>query len=74
MPGAERLRDSAELQDMLKQQQASDRFVTAICAAPAVVLEPQGLLKGKKATSHPGFSDKLSNQRQASNSATHSSR
>lgn len=63
MPGAERLRDSAVLKDLLKQQQASDRFVTAICAAPAVVLEAQGFLEGKKATSHPGFTDKLSDKR-----------
>ena len=63
MPGAERLRDSTSLKDLLKQQQAADRFVTAICAAPAVVLEAQGFLQGKKATSHPGFTDKLSDKR-----------
>ena len=63
MPGSERLRDSSALKELLEQQQASDRFVTAICAAPAVVLEAQGLLKGKKATSHPGFTDKLSDKR-----------
>ena len=63
MPGAERLRDSSVLQDLLKQQQADDKFVTAICAAPAVILEAQGFLQGKKATSHPGFTDKLSDKR-----------
>ena len=63
MPGAERLRDSRTLTELLEQQQAADRFYSAICAAPAVVLESKGLLKGKKATSHPGFSDKLSDQR-----------
>ena len=63
MPGAERLGDSATLKDLLKQQQAADKFVSAICAAPAVVLEAQGFLEGKKATSHPGFTDKLSDKR-----------
>jgi 4-methyl-5(b-hydroxyethyl)-thiazole monophosphate biosynthesis len=29
--------------------------VAAICAAPAVVLEPLGILAGKKATCYPGF-------------------
>ena len=44
-------------------QQKEDRFVTAICAAPAVVLEAKGFLKGSPATAHPGFADKLSDQR-----------
>eukprot|EP00892_Ulva_mutabilis_P010661 jgi/Ulvmu1/7968/UM004_0201.1 len=63
MPGSERLRDSAHLSAMLRQQRDDGRLYAAICAAPAVVLEPQGLLDGP-ATSHPGFSDKLSNQSQ----------
>ena len=48
---------------MLKQQAAADRWHAAICASPAVVLETKGLLKGKKATAHPGFTDKLTDQR-----------
>lgn len=63
MPGAERLRDSEALSKLLQLQQSGGKFVTAICAAPAVVLESKGFLKGKKATAHPGFSDKLSEQR-----------
>lgn len=34
----------------------------AICATPAVFLEAKGMLQGKKATAHPAFADKLSNQ------------
>ncbi len=55
MPGAEHLRDSANLIDMLKQQAAAGRLYGAICAAPAVALYPHGLLAGHKATCHPNF-------------------
>ena len=64
MPGAERLRNSVALIKLLEDQQSADRFVTAICAAPAVVLESKGFLKGKTATAHPGFAEKLTDQRQ----------
>ena len=64
MPGAERLRDSAELSEILERQQASsDGLLAAICAAPAVVLQPKGLLDGKKATAHPAFVDRLADPR-----------
>lgn len=62
MPGAERLRDSAALNELLSAQAASGRLVAAICATPAVFLEPKGLLAGRRATSHPTFSAQLSNQ------------
>ncbi len=54
MPGAEHLRDSELLTRMLKEQAQSGRWYAAICAAPVVVLQPHGLLTGKKATCHPG--------------------
>ncbi len=62
MPGAEHLRDSRELTEMLKEQFESGRLYAAICASPAVVLQPQGLLKGRKATCHPAFVSKLDNK------------
>ncbi|KAI7840257.1 hypothetical protein COHA_006039 [Chlorella ohadii] len=62
MPGAERLRDSQPLTDLVAKQKAADKFHAAICATPAVAFEPQGILAGKRATAHPAFSDKLSNQ------------
>jgi 4-methyl-5(b-hydroxyethyl)-thiazole monophosphate biosynthesis len=61
MPGAERLRDSAVLIDILKKHIAAGRLYAAICAAPAVVLQHYGLLKNKKATCHPSFKDKIQN-------------
>jgi 4-methyl-5(b-hydroxyethyl)-thiazole monophosphate biosynthesis len=34
---------------------SKDRYIAAICAAPAVVLYPLGILDGKEATCYPGF-------------------
>lgn len=55
MPGAEHLRDSKELTDMLKEQASSGRLYAAICASPAVALKPHGLLENKKATCYPSL-------------------
>jgi 4-methyl-5(b-hydroxyethyl)-thiazole monophosphate biosynthesis len=59
MPGAERLRDAAPLARLLREQAAQQRVIAAICAAPAVVLEPLGLLRGRRATCHPAFFARL---------------
>lgn len=61
IPGADNLRDSAELTGILKRQYKAGRLYGAICASPAIILEHHGLLKGRKATCHPAFTDKLSN-------------
>ena len=53
MPGAEHLRDSVELQQMLIKQNSQGKLISAICAAPAVALSPLGILNGKKATCYP---------------------
>ncbi|MBA7477055.1 Protein/nucleic acid deglycase 3 [subsurface metagenome] len=65
MPGAEHLRDSKELTDMLKEQAASGRLYAAICASPAVALKPHGLLENKKATCYPSLLSELDNPEQA---------
>lgn len=62
MPGADRLQKSDELTKILNEQAEGGRLFGAICAAPAVVLEAHGLLQSKKATSHPAFSSKLTDQ------------
>ncbi len=59
MPGAEHLRDCAPLIAKLKEQKASGRLYAAICASPAVVLQPHGLLEGVKATCFPSCRDQL---------------
>ncbi len=59
MPGAEHLRDSAELIEMLKQQKQAGRLYGAICASPAVALYPHGLLEGIRATCYPSMRSTL---------------
>lgn len=65
MPGAEHLRDSSQLTDMLKEQAESGRLYAAICASPTVVLKPHGLLKDKKATCYPSLLSEIENPQQA---------
>lgn len=61
MPGAEHLRDSKDLEKMLKRQQREGRLYAAICASPVVVLQHHGLLDRRRATCHPGFVHQLKN-------------
>jgi 4-methyl-5(b-hydroxyethyl)-thiazole monophosphate biosynthesis len=55
LPGAANLAASTEAGGLLKNQAASGRLVAAICAAPALVLSPLGLLNGKRCTCYPGM-------------------
>lgn len=59
IPGAENLRNSTVLAEILKKQAAEKKLYGAICASPAVVLKEHGLLEGKNATCHPLFIDQL---------------
>ena len=74
IPGAEHLRDSPVLRDLLVRQRAAGRWYGAICAAPAVVLGHHGLLGPEKATCHPGFADQLPDASQAHRSVVVSGR
>ena len=60
--GAENLRESKELAEMLKKEKDSSGFYAAICASPAVVFEYHGLLTGKKATCFPALADKMTDK------------
>jgi 4-methyl-5(b-hydroxyethyl)-thiazole monophosphate biosynthesis len=44
---------------MLKKQRAEGRMIAAICAAPAVVLHPLGLLGDEKTSGYPAFQRRL---------------
>lgn len=59
MPGAEHLRDNEVLRQILVGQNAAGKLYGAICAAPAVVLQTHGLLRGRRCTGHPGFMQQL---------------
>jgi 4-methyl-5(b-hydroxyethyl)-thiazole monophosphate biosynthesis len=59
MPGAANLAASKETGSLLKDM-AAGKLVCAICAAPALVLAPLGILSGKKFTCYPGMEEKVS--------------
>uniref|UniRef100_A0A2N9I144 DJ-1/PfpI domain-containing protein n=1 Tax=Fagus sylvatica TaxID=28930 RepID=A0A2N9I144_FAGSY len=65
--GAQAFANSEKLVNLLKQQREANKPYGAICASPALALEPHGLLKGKKATAFPALSNKLSDQSEAEN-------
>lgn len=59
LPGAEHLRDSELLVDILEKHDIHDAILAAICAAPALVLGTHGFVMDKQATCYPGFEEGL---------------
>ena len=66
MPGASNLFAHKGVCKAVVDQFAAGKKVAAICASPAVVLAPLGILEGKRATCYPGFESVL-----AENNATY---
>ena len=64
--GADRLAASQETGAFLKEMAEAGKWVCAICASPARVLSPLGILKGKNFTCYPGEEDKVSSPSSAS--------
>ena len=58
MPGTLNLGANDYVQKTIAEFASEGKLVAAICAAPSVLGEA-GLLQGKRATSYPGFDDKL---------------
>ena len=58
MPGTLNLGAHEGVKEELAKAFAAGKFLAAICAAPSV-LGKYGMLKGRKATSYPGFEDAL---------------
>jgi len=54
MPGSVNLAASPEVRRLVESTLSSGRLLGAICAAPARVLAPMGLLSGRRATCFPG--------------------
>jgi len=55
MPGAANIAASPEAGALITQAAAAGKLICAICASPAVVLAPLGLLSSKKFTCYPGM-------------------
>jgi 4-methyl-5(b-hydroxyethyl)-thiazole monophosphate biosynthesis len=55
LPGSKNLAKSNLVKDLIHKINDDGKTIAAICAAPALVLNPTGLLKGRRATCYPGF-------------------
>ena len=62
LPGAMNLAKSEEVAKLVKKMNSAGKLVAAICAAPAAVLAPLGILDGKKATCFPGCESDFSSK------------
>ena len=60
MPGAQRLADHQPLAARVQQQAQAGQLFAAICASPALALQGYGVLKQRRMTCYPAFSDRLS--------------
>jgi 4-methyl-5(b-hydroxyethyl)-thiazole monophosphate biosynthesis len=60
IPGAPNLAACKELGVFLRDMAGAGKLVGAICAAPAVVLAPLGLLQGRRFTCYPGMEKEVS--------------
>lgn len=59
-PGASRLAASAAVASLITGFHAAGKVVAAICASPALVLSPTGILDGRRATCFPAREADLS--------------
>jgi 4-methyl-5(b-hydroxyethyl)-thiazole monophosphate biosynthesis len=59
LPGADNLAASKEAGAFISEMAGAGKWVCAICAAPARVLSPLGLLGGRKFTCFPGDEEKV---------------
>lgn len=60
MPGAQRLAEHVPLAQRVREQARAGHFFAAICAAPALALQSYGVLRQRRMTCYPAFSDRLS--------------
>lgn len=58
-PGAQNLYANKDVKDKILSHYKKHGRIASICAGPAVVLAPLGVLKGKTATCYPGLGDAI---------------
>jgi 4-methyl-5(b-hydroxyethyl)-thiazole monophosphate biosynthesis len=59
MPGAANLAATAHVNTLIASMARRNKIIAAICASPAVVLAPLGILEGKSATCYPGMENEF---------------
>ena len=59
MPGAANLAACKRTSALLTDMTAAGKLICAICASPALVLAPLGILNGKEFTCYPGMEEKV---------------
>lgn len=59
MPGAKNIAECEGVSKLLCAQNKKGEKIAAICAAPAVVLAPLGIIDGYEAVCYPGFEEEL---------------
>jgi protein deglycase len=59
LKGAENLAASVTLRERIRRDYRAGKVIAAICASPATVLAPAGVLEGKNVTGFPGTEDKF---------------
>ena len=59
MPGAKYLSEHENVIKTIKEFNNQNKFIAAICAAPALVLSKAGIVKNRKVTSYPGMDNYL---------------
>ncbi len=62
MPGAKNLASSEKVNSIIKQMNKNGKIIAAICASPAIVLAPLGILQNKTATCYPGMQENFSKE------------
>ena len=60
MPGAQHLAEHEPLAERVREQAKAGKLFAAICAAPAIALQQYGVLRQRRMTCYPAFSDRLS--------------
>ncbi len=60
MPGAKNLASSTNINQLIKKMAREKKIIAAICASPAIILAPLGILDNKKATCYPGMEKSFS--------------
>jgi 4-methyl-5(b-hydroxyethyl)-thiazole monophosphate biosynthesis len=55
MPGAPNIAASAQAGALIREMTQAEKLICAICASPALILAPLGLLAGRRFTCFPGL-------------------